>query len=131
MFPNTIIDRFALTVAVIGQALPNFFFALIMIIVFGVWLRWLPISGHASWQLHHAFHCAWLLCDPSDHATDPAGMMDVLVGLHSYGRAKGLKPRIVLFKHALRNAIIPVVSFSAVQLGFMLGGSIIVGRSSL
>ena len=49
MFPNTLIDRLALTIAVIGQALPSFFFALIMIIVFGVWLRWLPISGHASW----------------------------------------------------------------------------------
>jgi len=56
-----------------------------------------------------------------------AGMMDVLSSDYiRTARAKGLKPRIVLFKHALRNAIIPVVSFSAVQLGFMLGGSIII-----
>ena len=41
-------------------------------------------------------------------------------------RAKGLRPRTVLFKHALRTAIIPVVSLSAVQLGFMLGGSIVI-----
>jgi len=128
MFPNTIIDRFALTVAVIGQALPNFFFALIMIIVFGVWLRWLPISGHASW-LNFIMPSIALgyYATPAIMRLTRAGMMDVLSSDYiRTARAKGLKPRIVLFKHALRNAIIPVVSFSAVQLGFMLGGSIII-----
>ena len=128
MFPNTIIDRFALTVAVIGQALPNFFFALIMIIVFGVWLRWLPISGHASW-LNFIMPSIALgyYATPAIMRLTRAGMMDVLSSDYiRTARAKGLKPRVVLFKHALRNAIIPVVSFSAVQLGFMLGGSIII-----
>ena len=128
MFPNTIIDRFALTVAVIGQALPNFFFALIMIIVFGVWPRWLPISGHASW-LNFIMPSIALgyYATPAIMRLTRAGMMDVLSSDYiRTARAKGLKPRIVLFKHALRNAIIPVVSFSAVQLGFMLGGSIII-----
>lgn len=128
MFPNTVIDRFALTVAVIGQALPNFFFALIMIIVFGVWLRWLPISGHASW-LNFIMPSIALgyYATPAIMRLTRAGMMDVLSSDYiRTARAKGLKPRVVLFKHALRNAIIPVVSFSAVQLGFMLGGSIII-----
>ncbi|MDG2204202.1 MAG: ABC transporter permease [Alphaproteobacteria bacterium] len=128
MFPNTIIDRVALTVAVIGQALPNFFFALIMIIVFGVWLRWLPISGHASW-LNFIMPSIALgyYATPAIMRLTRAGMMDVLSSDYiRTARAKGLKPRVVLFKHALRNAIIPVVSFSAVQLGFMLGGSIII-----
>ena len=128
MFPNTIIDRFALTVAVIGQALPNFFFALIMIIVFGVWLRWLPISGNASW-LNFIMPSIALgyYATPAIMRLTRAGMMDVLSSDYiRTARAKGLKPRVVLFKHALRNAIIPVVSFSAVQLGFMLGGSIII-----
>ena len=128
MFPNTIIDRFALTIAVIGQALPNFFFALIMIILFGVWLRWLPISGHASW-LNFIMPSIALgyYATPAIMRLTRAGMMDVLSSDYiRTARAKGLKPRGVLFKHALRNAIIPVVSFSAVQLGFMLGGSIII-----
>ena len=128
MFPNTIIDRFALTIAVIGQALPNFFFALIMIILFGVWLRWLPISGHASW-LNFIMPSIALgyYATPAIMRLTRAGMMDVLSSDYiRTARAKGLKPRVVLFKHALRNAIIPVVSFSAVQLGFMLGGSIII-----
>jgi len=56
-----------------------------------------------------------------------AGMMDVLAADYiRTARAKGLRPMTVLFKHALRNAIIPVVSLSAVQFGFMLGGSIVI-----
>ena len=100
MFPNTIIDRFALTVAVIGQALPNFFFALIMIIVFGVWLRWLPISGHASW-LNFIMPSIALgyYATPAIMRLTRAGMMDVLSSDYiRTARAKGLKPRIVLFK---------------------------------
>ena len=50
MRPNTLIDRIALTIAVIGQALPSFWFALMMIILFGVTLRWLPITGSDSWM---------------------------------------------------------------------------------
>lgn len=128
MFPNTLIDRAALTIAVIGQALPSFFFALIMIIVFGVWLRWLPISGHASW-LNFIMPSIALgyYATPAIMRLTRAGMMDVMSSDYiRTARAKGLKPRIVLFKHALRNAIIPVVSLSAVQLGFMLGGSIVI-----
>ena len=56
-----------------------------------------------------------------------AGMIEVLGSDYiRTARAKGMLPGIVLFKHALRNAIIPVVSLSAVQLGFMLGGSIVI-----
>ena len=128
MFPNTIIDRAALTLAVVGQALPSFFFALIMIIIFGVWLRWLPISGHATW-LNYIMPAVALgyYATPAIMRLTRAGMLDVLASDYiRTARAKGLMPWVVLFKHALRNAIIPVVSLSAVQLGFMLGGSIVI-----
>jgi peptide/nickel transport system permease protein len=56
-----------------------------------------------------------------------AGMLEVLSADYiRTARAKGLRPMTVLFKHALRNAIIPVVSLAAVQFGFMLGGSIVI-----
>jgi peptide/nickel transport system permease protein len=128
MYPNTMIDRTALTIAVIGQALPSFFFGLIMIIVFGVWLRWLPISGHSSWMNFVMPSIALgYYATPAIMRMTRAGMMDVLSSDYiRTARAKGLRPRVVLFKHALRNAIIPVVSLSAVQLGFMLGGSIVI-----
>ena len=128
MYPNTALDRVALTIAVVGQALPSFFFALILIIVFGVWLRWLPISGHSSW-LNFIMPSIALgyYATPAIMRLTRAGMMDVMASDYiRTARAKGLRPRTVLFKHALRNAIIPVVSLSAVQLGFMLGGSIVI-----
>lgn len=126
--PNTILDRTALTIAVVGQAMPSFFFALILIMIFGVKLRWLPITGSDTWR-HFIMPAVALgyYATPAIMRLTRAGMIEVLSS--DYIRtayAKGLRPRIVLFKHALRNAIIPVVSVAAVQLGFMLGGSIVI-----
>ncbi|NKB56268.1 MAG: ABC transporter permease subunit [Alphaproteobacteria bacterium] len=128
MHPNTIFDRMALTLAVVGQALPSFFFALILIVVFGVMLRWLPISGNATW-LHFILPSIVLgyYSTPAFMRLTRAGMMEVLGSDYiRTAKAKGLKPPVVLFKHALRNAVIPVVSLAAVQFGFMLGGSFII-----
>ncbi len=128
MRPNTFTDRAALTIAVIGQAFPSFFFALILIYVFGVALRWLPITGNDTW-LHFIMPAITLgyYATPAIMRLTRAGMIEVLGSDYiRTARAKGLRPGVVLFKHALRNAIIPVVSLSAVQLGFMLGGSIVI-----
>ena len=128
MRPNTLTDRTALTVAVIGQAFPSFFFALILIYLFGVALRWLPITGTDTW-LHYVMPAVTLgyYATPAIMRLTRAGMIEVLGSDYiRTARAKGMLPGIVLFKHALRNAIIPVVSLSAVQLGFMLGGSIVI-----
>jgi peptide/nickel transport system permease protein len=125
---NTAIDRLALTVAVIGQALPNFFFALILIYTFGMTLRLLPISGDATWW-HYVLPAVALgyYASPAIMRLTRAGMIEVLSSDYiRTARAKGLFWRTVLFKHALRNAIIPVVSLTAVQLGLMLSGSIVV-----
>ena len=126
--PNTIIDRMALSIAVVGQALPNFFFALLLIILFGVYLQLLPISGNASWKNYvlPAIALGYYSTPPIMRLTR-AGMIDVLSSDYiRTARAKGLKPVSIIFKHALRNALIPVVSLSAVQLGLMLSGSIII-----
>lgn len=125
---NTIVDRLALSFAVIGQALPNFFFALIMILVFGVFLRWLPISGDATWR-HYVLPAVALgyASTPAIMRLTRAGMIEVLDSDYiRTARAMGLGARRVVLRHALRNALIPVVSLTAVQLGFMLSGSIIV-----
>ena len=128
MYPNSIVDRIALLIAVIGQALPTFWFALMMMIVFGVWWRWLPISGNSSWQ-HFVMPTIALgyYATPALMRLTRAGMIEVLESDYiRTARAKGLRPMTVLFKHALRNAIIPVVSLAAVWFGFMLGGSIVI-----
>ena len=126
--PNTWIDRIALTISVMGQAMPSFWFGLILIIFFGVKLRWLPISGSETWQ-HFVLPTIALgyYATPAIMRLVRSGMLEVLSSDHiRTARAKGLRWPKILFKHALRNAIIPVVALAAVQLGFMLGGSIVI-----
>ena len=126
--PNTWIDRIALTLSVMGQAMPSFWFGLIMIIFFGVMLRWLPISGSDT-PLHFVMPTIALgyYATPAFMRLTRSGMLEVLASDHiRTARAKGLRWGKILFKHALRNAIIPVVALAAVQLGFMLGGPFII-----
>jgi peptide/nickel transport system permease protein len=126
--PNSIFDRFALTVAVVGQAMPSFWFALTLILWLGVNWRLLPITGSDTWQ-HFIMPAVALgyFVTPAVMRLTRAGVLEVLSSDYiRTARAKGLRPMKVLFKHALRNAIIPVVSLAAVQFGFMLGGSIVI-----
>ncbi|MCY4548172.1 MAG: ABC transporter permease [Defluviicoccus sp.] len=125
---NTAVDRAALGVAVFGQAIPNFWFGLILIYLFGVVLRWLPISGSTSFA-HFVLPTVALgtAVMPALMRLTRTGMLEVLeADFVRTARAKGLSPGAVFFKHALRNAILPVVSLAAVSLGFLLGGSVIV-----
>ena len=128
MWPNTIIDRTALTIAVFGQAMPSFFFGLTLIFLFSVTYRIFPSSGSTSF-VHFILPSIALgyYATPQIMRLTRAGMIEVLSSDYiRTARAKGLRTYIVLFKHALRNAIIPVVSLSAAQLGFMLGGSVVI-----
>jgi peptide/nickel transport system permease protein len=126
--PNSWIDRLALSLSVFGQAMPNFWFGLILIIIFGVTFRWLPISGtdHFSNFIMPTITLGTSVM-PSIMRLTRTGMLDALDSDYiRTARAKGLSTGSVLFKHALRNAILPVVSLTAVSLGFLLGGSVIV-----
>jgi len=125
---NSAIDRGALALAVFGQAIPNFWFGLILIVVFGVTLHWLPISGSDS-LLNFVLPTVTLgfTVMPPFMRLTRSGMLDVLNADYiRTARAKGLLPHTVIVKHALRNAILPVVSLLAVTFGFLLGGSVIV-----
>ncbi|RVT87415.1 ABC transporter permease [Rhodobacteraceae bacterium CCMM004] len=128
VYNNTIIDRAALTFAILGQAIPTFWFALMMMIFFGITLRWLPISGGGSWK-HYVMPTIALgyFAMPVLMRLTRAGMLEALDSDYiRTARAYGLPARSVLFRHALRNAILPVVALAAVQFGFMLGGSIVI-----
>jgi ABC-type dipeptide/oligopeptide/nickel transport system permease component len=128
LYKNSWIDRLCLGVAVLGQAMPNFFFALLLIMVFSTGLHWLPVSGSGTWQ--HLVMPALALgyyAAPAFMRLIRAGMIEVLAADYiRTARAKGLPPATVVFKHALRNAIVPVVALTAVQLGFLLGGSVVI-----
>jgi peptide/nickel transport system permease protein len=126
--PNSWIDRLALFLSVMGQAMPSFWLGLMLIVLLSVWLPLLPPSGTEGWQYYiMPTIVLGYYAMPAIMRLTRAGMMEVLASDYiRTARAKGLLSRSVLFKHALRNAIIPVVSISAVQFGFMLGGSIVV-----
>ncbi len=128
IYRDTWIDRLSLAIAVVGQAMPTFWFALTLIIVFSVGLKWLPVAGNGTWQ-HFVLPAVALgyYAMPAMMRLTRAGMLDVLGSDYiRTARAKGLSPSRVVFKHALRNAIIPVVALAAVELGFMLGGSVVI-----
>lgn len=128
MYPNSFIDRTALSLAVVGQALPSFWFALMLIVLFAFMFPILPASGSETWK-HFVLPTIVLgyYAAPAFMRLTRTGMLDVLSSDYiRTARAKGLRPLTVLFKHALRNAIIPVVSLAAVQFGFMLGGSVVI-----
>ena len=125
---NTGFDRAVQVVALLGQAMPSFFLGLVLMITFGLELGWLPISGADSWQsfimpgVVLAFSAI-----PALTRLTRAGMIQAMASDYiRTARAKGLSRASILLKHALRNAAIPVVAIAAVQLGFMLGGSIVI-----
>lgn len=128
LFPRSLLDRAVLTIAVLGQAMPSFWIALLLLLLFGVKLGWLPISGSETWK--HFVLPSFVLgiyATPGITRLTRSGMIDVLQA--DYIRtawAKGMSPTTVIFKHALRNAVIPVVSVAAVQLGFLMGGSVVI-----
>ena len=121
-------DRAVQVVALLGQAMPSFWLGLLLMIVFGLQLGWLPISGTGSWEnfvmpgVVLAFSAI-----PALTRLTRAGMIQAMGSDYiRTARAKGLSRPPILLKHALRNAAIPVVAIAAVQLGFMLGGSIVI-----
>ncbi len=125
---NTPFDRAVQVVALLGQAMPSFWLGLLLMITLGLQLGWLPISGTGSWQ-HYVMPGIVLAFSaiPALTRLTRAGMIHALGSDYiRTARAKGLSRASILLKHALRNAAIPVVAIAAVQLGFMLGGSIVI-----
>jgi peptide/nickel transport system permease protein len=125
---NTWVDRAVTALTMIGQAVPSFWLALILMITLGLQLGWLPISGTGSWQ-HFVMPGIVLAFTaiPALTRLTRSGMIEAMSSDYiRTARAKGLSRLRIVFKHALRNAAIPVVSIAAVQLGFMLGGSIVI-----
>jgi peptide/nickel transport system permease protein len=114
-------------VAVLGQSLPNFWLGIMLILLFGVALRWLPTSGFSGWTS--------LVLPAVTLAAFPMALVarltrsSMLEILHRdyirTGRAKGLAERNVVLRHALRNAVIPVLTVIGLQIGALLGGAVI------
>ena len=123
----SLMDNIATFTALVGQAMPLFWFGIMLIIIFGVWLGWLPISGSGT-LLHLILPAitlgSWIL--PVNMRLVRSGMMEVLNQDYiRTARAKGLAEKKVLIKHAFKNAAIPVVTVSGMQFGALLGGAVV------
>lgn len=122
------IDSLAQSIAALSQAMPSFWSGLLLILFFGVTLQVLPISGADDWGgfVMPSLALGWFVF-PILLRLLRAGMVETLsADFIRTARAKGLHRRRIVLRHALRNAVLPVVSLAAVQFGQLLGGSVVV-----
>jgi ABC-type dipeptide/oligopeptide/nickel transport system permease component len=124
---DTALDRAALLAALLGVSLPPFFLGLVLMLLFSVELGWLPLAGNATW---------WHVVLPAATLGLPAAavisrmvrgsLVEVLDQDYvRTARAKGLPEWVVVNAHAVRNALIPVVTVVGLQLGYLLGGAVV------
>lgn len=126
--PGSFIDRIVLLIALLGGATPIFWTSFLLILLFGLNLRWLPITGGTDLQ-HLAMPALALsfYSMPAIIRIVRSGMVDVMASDYiRTARAKGLRLPVIYFRHALRNTLVPVVAVASVQFGFLLGGSVVV-----
>ncbi len=140
---HSVPDALASLAALIGYSIPNFWIALMAILFFSVQLGWLPVAGLRSYgAIYNSPIDAWV--DHLKHLILPvsilaigwtaylfrmvrSSMLDVLGQDYiTTARAKGLKERIVIYKHALRNALLPVITYEGYSIGFLLGGAAVI-----
>src|SRR5262245_9928090 len=124
---HTALDNLCTVVAVAGQAMPIFWLGIMLIIVFAVRLKALPASGYGTWQnfLMPAFTLGAFLA-PITMRLVRSGVIEVLnMEYIKTARAKGVSERMVVIKHAFRNACIPVITVIGLQFGQLLGGAVI------
>ncbi len=133
---NTLADQGAMTIALLGLSIPDFWFGIVLIFLFGVQLGWLPTGGYVSPSEDFA---GWLRSMTLPALTlaftqmgvvarmTRSSMLDVLGQDYiQTARAKGLRARAVIFKHALLNALVPVVTLIGVITGVLLGGAVVI-----
>jgi len=139
---NSLFDKVTAVVVFIGFAVPTFWLALLLMILFGVDLGWLPISGIRSLNYEYLLPFAAAI-DLLKHLILPVllSAFGGLAGLSRYmrsnmlevirqdyittARAKGLSERVVIYKHALRNALLPVITILGLSIPGLIGGSVI------
>ncbi len=123
----SIFDRIATVAALIGFSTPNFWLSIMLILVFSVNLQWLPVSGTGS-ILHLVLPSIALGLQSAAVFTrmTRSSMLEVLnMDYIRTARAKGLSERVVILKHALKNALIPVITVVGLQIGLLFGGAIL------
>lgn len=124
---GSLYDTATMAGSLLGQSMPTFWLGIMLIMVFAVRLRWLPTSGYGGWRhmvlptVTLALYMMALIARMNRSA-----MLEVLRADYlRTARAKGLRERVVMVRHALRNALIPVITVIGLQTGTLLGGAVI------
>ena len=128
VFRNEWPDRLGMAIAVSGISFPAFALGMLLMQVFSVQLGWLPTVGASTW-LHYILPSITLgaaVAAVLARFTRASFVEVIREDFVRTARAKGLSERVVLAKHCLRNALIPVITMMGLQFGFLLGGSIVV-----
>jgi peptide/nickel transport system permease protein len=124
---NSWLDNVTMLGAMLGQSMPVFWLGIMLILVFGVMLRWTPVSGRGG--LDHLILPAFALAAYSmsrNARMTRSSMLEVLGAAYiTTARAKGLREYVVLTRHAMRNALIPIVTLIGLDFGGLLGGAVI------
>lgn len=135
IYRGTIIDNVSMFIALVGVSVPSFWLALTMILVFSVRLPWLPPSGLGSEPysldgVRHTIMPVIVLALGSSGSLaryTRSSMLEVINDDYvRTARAKGLANRVVIIRHALRNALIPIITILGLSFGFILSGAVVV-----
>lgn len=125
---GSLYDNFATTLAVLGFSIPNFFMGIMLIIVFAVQFKILPSSGSATWK--HMILPAFAQSASLMALVCRMGRSEMLEVLRQdyirTARAKGLKERVVMLRHALRNALTPVITVVALYVPYLIGNILVI-----
>ena len=135
-YHNTTVDQSFMGLALVGLSIPNFLLGLLMILVFGVWLRWLPVAGYVPLDMGLWPNARSLLMPAVSLGLvqsaliariTRSSMLDVLREQYILAsRAKGLAERTVVYKHALKNAIIPTLTVIGITFAVLIGGAVVI-----
>ena len=125
---NTVWDHAGKTIALLGLSIPGFWLGLVMILVFSVWLEWLPTSGQGGWRnlVMPAVALGWYFAASLLRLTR-SSMLEVMRSEYiKLARLKGLPAIVVIAVHAFKNALIPVLTLAGINLVVMLNAAVII-----
>jgi peptide/nickel transport system permease protein len=135
-YHNSAVDQSLMGLALVGLSVPNFLLGLLMMLVFGVWLGWLPVAGYVPldggvWPNLRSLIMPSLALGLVQSALiariTRSSMLDVLREQFVLtGRAKGLAENIVVYKHALKNAVIPTLTVIGITFALLIGGAVVI-----
>jgi len=136
VWPNSWKDYSAMMVAMAGVSIPEFFLGVLLFLVFALTLQWLPVAGHINLLDHPVDNLRHMLLPTIALGLPRAALLTRLVRASllevlrleyvTTARSKGLGDRVVVLKHAFRNALIPTVTVLGLQVGFLIGAAIVV-----